>query len=250
MLDFVKALTLRSMASYAVWKLRGRVGEVDLTFRQGGRARLGRSDFGSAYEVFANGDYNLAPRDNVAAVRRIVDLGANVGMTVLFWLRTYPNARVIAFEPHPAHIARLRANLALNDATARVELHEAAVGREVGEMALIDAGMSSSVVAPDAALHSSVFRTIAVEVEDVFDTLLADPIDILKIDIEGGEFPILIDTRFAAVQARAIVLEWHRTGDGKGEQWCVEKLRAAGYEVRPVVNLRDHGLLWAYKPVD
>jgi len=241
MLKFFRALTPSGMAHYAAWKLQGTKGEVDLTFRDGGKARLRRADFGSAYEVFANREYDAPRAIDPAGVRHIVDLGANVGMTVLYWLHTYKNARVTAFEPHPVHVGRLRANVALNGGVDRVDLHPTAAGTNPGHMALVDAGTSSTVVAPGIATNA-----IPVVVEDVFDTLLARPIDILKIDIEGAEFPILEDARFVSVRARSVVMEWHRTRDGRGEAWCADVMRAAGYDVWPKFDSQDHGMLWAF----
>ena len=42
---------------------------------------------------------------------------------------------------------------------------------------------------------------------DVFPYL--EGADLVKIDIEGGEWPILSDPRFAELEARALVLEYH-----------------------------------------
>ena len=241
MLDFVRALTPRSMLGYTFWKLRGGEGEIDLAFRMGGRTRMSRGDYGAAYEVFACSYYRSPRPLDPAGVRHIVDLGANVGMTVLFWLHAYPGARITAFEPHPAHVARLRATLALNGAGARVDLHESAAGTREDRLELIDAGMSSSVVAP-----GSVANAIPVRVEDVFETLLAGPVDILKIDIEGSEFAILDDPRFVDIRARALVLEWHRDARDRASAWCGGVIRDAGYEVVPLFDGGDHGMLWAY----
>ncbi len=241
MFDFLRALTPLSMPGYAFWKWRGGAGEVDLAFRMGARTRMRREDYGAAYEVFASRFYQSPRPLDPSGVHHIIDLGANVGMTVLFWLHAYPGARITAFEPHPAHVARLHANVALNAAGARVNVHESAAGTRVSQWELIDAGMSSSLVAPGAVANA-----IPVNVEDVFETLLAGTVDILKIDIEGSEFAILDDARFRNVKARALVLEWHRDSRERAAAWCEDVLRAAGYDVVPLFDKGDHGMTWAY----
>ena len=201
-----------------------------------------RSDYGPAFEVFVDRFYDSPRAIAPNSVQYIVDLGANVGMSILFWLHNYPKAHIEAFEPHPTHVARLRTNLALNEAEGRVTLHPTAAGVRPGRMALTDEGMSSSVVALDAVRNA-----IPVDVEDAYETLLAREIDILKIDIEGGEFPILEDARFPQIAARALAMEWHRREDGRDGDRCTAILSAAGYEVVPLFDLTDHGMVWAYK---
>ena len=46
------------------------------------------------------------------AVPYVLDCGANVGMMSLFVKREYPNAEVIAFEPHPETYEYLQQNFA------------------------------------------------------------------------------------------------------------------------------------------
>ena len=70
-----------------------------------------------------------------------------------------------------------------------------------------------------------------VEVVDVLPEVVAA--DFLKIDIEGGEWPILADRRFRDVRARALVMEYHRMGS-PGEDAAAEAsrlLRDAGFDM-------------------
>jgi FkbM family methyltransferase len=89
---------------------------------------------------------------------------------------------------------------------------------------------------------------ISVPVVDVFEHL--DGCDLLKIDIEGGEWEILADERFTAAGPPAVVLEFHGYGkprkDIRGA--VTELLEGHGYTVQhtkwdPVLV----GQLWAYR---
>jgi hypothetical protein len=59
-------------------------------------------------------------------------------------------------------------------------------------------------------------------------------VDLIKIDIEGGEWSILSDSRFKKMRARAVMLEYHPwlapNGD-PGEQ-ATRCLTQAGYTIR------------------
>ena len=83
----------------------------------------------------------------------------------------------------------------------------------------------------------------AVEVPglDIFPFL--DDVDLLKMDIEGGEWSLLADPRFGA--ARAVVLEYHpMMCPGPDPRVLVKELLSArGYEV--IVD--DEPMAWAVR---
>ena len=58
-------------------------------------------------EVFCREDYR-APRD----VRVVVDLGANIGLSALYFLTRNPAVRCHLCEPNPTNVERMRRNLA------------------------------------------------------------------------------------------------------------------------------------------
>jgi FkbM family methyltransferase len=213
---------------------------VVLRLRGGPRFELrgGRNnDFGVAYELFIHRVYALPPGLRRDQVRRIVDLGANVGFSLLHWLHHFPQARIVAWEPLPSHLEQIRRNLALNGWQDRVELHAAAAGPAVGMLRLTDEGTSAQVREDGA---------IAVPVEDVFEQLGGGPIDLLKVDIEGAEYPILADPRFAALQVGAAVMEWHGRADPDADlAFCIERLGALGLAPHEISRDPAHGMFWA-----
>ena len=80
------------------------------------------------------------------------------------------------------------------------EVVDAAVSNRVGQMRFVTGRFSESRAARDDE------SAIAVPTVDLFDQ---PPVDLLKMDIEGGEWPILEDARLPGLAARAIVMEWH-----------------------------------------
>ncbi len=244
-MSFIGTLNPASLPSYLLWRAGGRASMTTLRLRDGIRLLFRpvsdtANDYGLAYEVFVHRFYDCPRPIERDEVRLIVDLGANVGFTPLYWATTYRRAAVIAYEPHPAHVAQCRANLALNRGGERVELHAAAAGRQDGQMRLTDEGTSSTEVSGTAA-------GIDVPVEDTLAALAGRTIDILKIDIEGGEYPIMEDERFPGLDIRRVVMEWHRRQDGRAGAWCTERLREAGFEIEPIFDEGSHGMLWAFR---
>ena len=148
------------------------------------------NDFMSAYEVFKMEVYQtgLTPSE----VLRVVDLGGNVGYSCLYFCRKYPNARVLTFEPHPRHAELLDHNVELNGYSERVTLIRAAASTRSGKVNLTDANLSSAVVGASVTEKPGL-RIFAVDAVDMFPVIGRDPIDILKMDIEGSEYELMQD---------------------------------------------------------
>lgn len=181
-------------------------------------------DYQTACEIFSDRIYDcdLDP----GSVRRIVDLGGNVGYSCLFWCEKYPNASVLTFEPHPTHCRLIEWHLDKNGYANRVKLVAAAAGVRAGVANLTDEDDGSAIVQDRLA------GSMRVQVVDVFQAVPDAPIDILKMDIEGSEYPILADPRFEALAARTerVLLEWHVRGE-QGEAFCRDRLAGLGFTV-------------------
>ena len=198
-----------------------------------------------AKEVFTQDVYRVPRPMDAGAVKFIVDLGANVGYSLLHWLAAFPNATILAFEPHPVHIAQTHRHLALNHLQARVELIEAAAGTWAGNICLTDDGATLQIVPASAEGETPRF---SVRVVDFFQAVSGRAIDLLKVDIEGGEYALLNDPRFAALRCKVIVLEWHHTPDVTDPlEYCMCRLQTAGYEVIDQERNQIGGVLWAFK---
>lgn len=245
MLDFASRLTLASALRYTAWRVARRDNAVALALRSGPRFELrpdsfGNNDYGVAYEVFVHDYYNDRARFAAEKTELVVDLGANVGFTLLYFLHRYRHCRIIAFEPHPRHFAQAERNLTLDGSRDRVQLYALAAGAQSRPMQLSDQAASSSLAENRAA------GKIPVDAIDIFPLLMGRRIDLLKMDIEGGEYEILGDDRFEKLDIGAIVMEWHARGnDLDDKEWCRRRLRGLGYATEEIFSAASHGMLWA-----
>lgn len=218
---------------------------IRISMRIGARFELtcngsSNNDYGVAYEIFVHEFYKddgvLLPKDT----RLVVDLGANVGLSTLYFLHKYPSCRAIAYEPHPAYAAQARRNLSLDGTGHRVEFHQKAAGATDRTMYLTDLGAGSALT------ETASPAAIPVEAEDIFPCLLGRQIDILKMDIEGGEYEILADPRFEQLNLGAVVMEWHsRGGAQEDRRWCEQRLRRMGLTISEIFTNKDYGMFWA-----
>lgn len=253
---FRDTLTLASQAAFYAWRLAGNRYEASVKMKDGFTVVLRPNPFQDmaiatevfATEVFATEVYKVPEhiRTETASadsVNLVVDLGANVGYSCIYWLANFPSAKVVAFEPHPAHVKQIKKHLEANHAENRVRLIPKAAGIQDGELYLTDQEFLSELAQTPSA------NSIVVEVVDCFMEIGSERIDLLKMDIEGSEYTLLSDERFGQLNVRICVLEWHNTEKYRdGRLWCQERLSQLGYQV--CVGELDNsanGLLWAWK---
>ncbi len=177
--------------------------------------RLNESDPYVFKQVFIQEDYKSRLLPEKAGV--IVDAGANVGYSVLFFKMLYPAATVIAIEPDPRNFEMLRKNCAhlegvilLNAALwkdcSRLELQfKNTVGRSLG---------SWGVRTVAATGTGEVMLTEAYDVPALMDKYAIDVIDVFKIDIEGAEKEVFGESHQAWYdRIRLFILETHERID-------------------------------------
>lgn len=193
------------------------------------------------------------PEGSASSAPLILDLGANIGIASLRLLDLFPTATVHAFEPDPLNAASLMCCLRMNGLENRCPVKQACASTETG-VASFRPGLGSGsalVLEPGGVGHTQVPAV------DVLP-LMAEA-DIVKMDIEGGEWPILTDPRFRSHRPRALVMEYHRYGcpersldrlapDPNPRILATTLLREAGFTVIPVRhNAWGHGVLWAWR---
>jgi FkbM family methyltransferase len=133
---------------------------------------------------------------------RVLDGGAYIGMAALRFKHRHPAARVTSFEPDPVSRELLEANLARNG-VSDVEVVGAALDTGSGEQGFRPDGSDGGrVVAPgdDAA-----FAVPTVPLVDYLD----EPVDFLKLNIEGFELPVLTAAADRLRVVREMVIEYH-----------------------------------------
>jgi FkbM family methyltransferase len=175
--------------------------------------------------------------DSHASAPRILDCGANIGLASLYFKRRYPHARLTAFEADPRLASICRDNLAVNDATEGVEVKQAAVWTSEGAVEFICEGTDSGAIASlDEPVEGSVTSVPSVRLRD----WLEEPVDLLKLDVEGAELPVLDDCRDRLSNVRAMLVELHESNPSRRQTGSMfDLLTAAGFvfDVRALTPL-------------
>jgi FkbM family methyltransferase len=220
-------------------------------------------------EIFRNRAYAF-PASVEARLRalaepvRVLDLGGHVGLFGLWFRATFPDAQFTSYEPDPENVAVLRNTVRVNQLADTWKVIEAAASTVEGEATFISDGpLSQFAGTPDAlrdehATLAAIFpflrgqrllapKEVTVRTEDVLPAF--DDCDFLKLDIQGGEWPLLTDARFEKLSAVAFVLEMHPRmapmEDPLG--WVSKRFTRMGYQL---VVLPAHGgerVIWGYR---
>lgn len=123
----------------------------------------------------------------------VLDIGANVGAFTLPLARALgKRSRLVALEPNPVMMARLRTNLARNGLAKRVELIEAAAGVDGSgaELSIHDRNLGQSTL----CASSGTARRLSVPTVNLAELLYRERGRrvVVKIDIEGYEDRVLM----------------------------------------------------------
>ncbi len=138
----------------------------------------------------------------------VLDCGSNIGMSVLYFKHVCPGARIIGFEADPAIFPYLEENIARNG-LADVKLVQAAVAAQEGTLALYSDGKYGSCLAehlPADIPHGWTRCDVpCIRLRDY----LTEPVDFLKMNIEGAEYEVLADCADRLQVVREMVVEYH-----------------------------------------
>lgn len=196
---------------------------------------------------------------------RIVDVGGNVGLFVLFMRGLFPEASAVSFEPDPENARLLGHAIATNSLDGTWRLVEACAGTREATVEFASSFQLSRVAAGPAHVledqQDRIGRALPfladtpllraerreVPVRDVFPSLVEA--DLVKVDAEGAEWELLADPRLHQLRAAAIVLEYHPPyGPGDEADETVRRaLTGAGYVVGPPVRGDDTAVVWAWR---
>ncbi len=138
----------------------------------------------------------------------ILDCGSNIGMSILYYKQEHPSARIVGFEPEPVIFRYLQDNMTRNGISDVCLVPAAVAGRE-GNLAFHSDGKYASYLVQDPStpvpLGWTECRVPCVRLR----SYLIEPVDFLKLNIEGAEWEAIADAEDHLRQIREMVIEYH-----------------------------------------
>jgi FkbM family methyltransferase len=131
-------------------------------------------------QVFARQEYAL-PKS--VKPRTIIDAGANIGCATIFFASRYPDARIIAIEPEASNFEVLQSNCA---GLSNVVPVHAAVWSRPATLTFVNPYCGNWAFAMKERVEDGT-PVRGITIPQLIEEFSLDRIDVLKMDIEGGE---------------------------------------------------------------
>lgn len=189
--------------------------------------RFDTTDYTVFDQVFSKEEYNCM--SDVPNPQLIIDCGANIGLTSLYFLNKFPQARLIAVEPDVSNLEILRRNLSFYKDQVTL-VHSGVWSKTTGLVVVKEqykgGGEDATQVreCPPGAKADLKAATI----DELLKRSSSDTIDILKIDIERAEAEIFKKNYESWLpKVKNIVIELH---DKECEEIFFKALEGYTYE--------------------
>ena len=174
---------------------------------------------------------------------RIIDGGANIGLSIIYFKNLYPDSSIIAFEADPFVFNTLKNNLD-NWNITDVEVHNTALWSEKTTLKFkSDRADSGRLINKDNQKY------INVKTEKL-SAYLEQPIDFLKLDIEGAETQVLCDCRHLLCNVNMLFVEYHSyCNEKQSVHTIINCLQESGFRLyihsdhvasKPFVDSHEH----------
>jgi len=133
----------------------------------------------------------------------IIDCGANIGVSILYFKQLFPEAKILAFEPDKNIFQTLSRNVH-TVGLKNVTLKESAVWTESGYLDFVAEGADAGrlMASKNDKPHYQIYA-------ESLKPYLSDHVDFLKIDIEGAETAVLIDCKSELKNVENLFVEYH-----------------------------------------
>lgn len=158
-------------------------------------------DVTTLFQIFLKKEYDIRELNDASYV---IDCGANIGLSAVFFANKYPNAKIIAIEPDEQNFSFLKKN---TSPYPNVTCLQRAIWSSSENLQVIDPGNGGWSLQTRVSEEGSLKGITIDEIMDEYDF---PRIDLLKIDIEGAEKELFAHSFESWLsKTRVIAIELH-----------------------------------------
>ena len=145
-------------------------------------------------EIFQNGIYDF---ETNTSRPYILDCGANVGLSILYFKQIYPQSEILAFEPDQYIFKTLQKNVGN---LKGVQLIPKGLWSSDGRLSFFSNKSDGGLISKSGNYEIDVTK---------LSSYLNRQVDFLKIDIEGAELEVIQECESDLVKVKKMFLEYH-----------------------------------------
>jgi FkbM family methyltransferase len=165
-----------------------------------------KASFASMWEeIYFNEIYAFS---SSSKEKLILDIGANIGLSAMYFSQKYSTAVIHAYEADPTIFEYLKENIAINS-IKNVYLHNKAIWKKDGCLEFHSEGADAGRISSES-LHRNTITVEAVSLEEVMLSF-GKEIDFVKMDIEGAETEVILSVSSTLALVRNLFIEYHST---------------------------------------
>lgn len=155
----------------------------------------------------------------------IIDCGSNIGLSIVYFKKLFPQSAIVGFEPEPEAFATLQENIRLSGLDG-IELKNKGVWDCETFLDFSPDGSDGGRIAPKKYRN----HTLPIETVRLKDFLQEKPVDLLKMDIEGAELTVINDCRAELHNVKRVFIEYHSfSGEPQDLDSILRILKDAGF---------------------
>ncbi|MFH1832353.1 MAG: FkbM family methyltransferase [bacterium] len=169
----------------------------------------------------------------------IIDAGSNIGISILFFKKMYPDAKIIGFEPSKTNFELLGKNIKNNNITQVQVFKKALAYKENGEIKLYNPGSTSGTVCQSQNGKTENYEIVPIT---RLSNYINQDVDLLKIDIEGAEYDVFQDLfdQDKLKFINKIIMEYHAPLSKLAQLFDIFNKAGFSFEIKD-------SLIYAYK---
>jgi len=223
------------------------------------RTKAPSTDSGIVQEIWLKNVYQIEEGD-ISDNATVIDIGAHIGIFSIFAANHAENVTVYAFEPESDNYQLLLENIRINDLENKIHPFNLAVSNSNASKKLIRSAVSLARHSffDNKFLNNEQIKDLievnCITLESFFERNKIEKCDILKLDCEGGEYDILLNTPYKICsKIRRIAMEYHDGVTEYNHEDLENFLKERNFEVKTeksdsslTVNL---GFLYAFNPI-
>lgn len=162
-------------------------------------------------EIFSEECYSIDIKNKTNPY--IIDVGAYIGLSIIYFKNIYPNSNILAFEPNPYAREILEENI-FNNNIRDIEILPYAVDINEGKRSFYIDSSRDKWHSTGGFLENSWNNSYRNEEKITVETkrlskYLNKHVDLLKIDVEGSEEKILKEIQRYLENVDSIIMEYH-----------------------------------------
>jgi FkbM family methyltransferase len=177
----------------------------------------------SGFDQFKRVQYHYSELCKSGFIPIIIDAGANIGASAIWFAKKFPKSKIFAIEPDSASAACCRINV---ERFSNVEVIEAAIGSSPGFASLKNEGGWANAVQTERVNEKEGVRICTVT--EILEAFPSGRLFIIKIDIEGFESDLFDGNTAWLKEVAAVLIEPHDwLLPGKGTSLTFQKAIAS-----------------------